>query len=107
MRRSVRGRLVALGALLAVAVAFPAASSSAKKPRFKVVSAKATATLTFPHLETTESLSNGTVTLVVTRKKVGRGTLPGRLLFPIKGTIDERVQTQQLIPGTPEYNELN
>lgn len=106
MWRSVRGRLVALAALFALAAAFPAASSSAKKPRFKVVSAKATATLTF-RLETTEAESKGTITLVALRKKVGRGNLPGRLLFPLKGTIGERVETRQLIPGTPEYQESN
>jgi hypothetical protein len=106
MGRSVRGRLLALVMLLAVAVAFPAASSSAKKPRFKVVSARATAKLTY-RLETTTSVSNGTVDLLATRRKVGRGFLPGRLLFPIKGSVKETAQIKQLIPGTPEYQELN
>ena len=67
------------------------------------MSAKATATLTF-HTETTDSISDGRIGLVALRKAAGKGSLPGRVLFPPKGTLSERVKTKR-DSGTPQYQE--
>jgi hypothetical protein len=105
----VRGRVIALAATLAIAVAFPAASSPAAAVHFKVVSAKATATLTF-HTESADqtTLADGKITLLAAPKKKGTGSLgahSGRVLFPIKGSVAERVKTKRLDSSTSEYQE--
>lgn len=95
-----------LAALSALAVALPAGASPTAGARFRVVSAKATATLTF-HTETADlsSISNGKVTLTVTPRSQGGGTVPGRVLFPLKGTLSERVRTRRRASDTSPYQE--
>lgn len=106
-----RGRVFTLVALLAVAAALPAASSSAKKarhestaPRYKVVSATATATLTF-NAATADSLSSGQFRLVAHRKRVGTGQVPGRIVFPLRGKLVEHVKTKTRNAPTDPYEE--
>jgi hypothetical protein len=95
-----------LGALLALAIVLPAGASRGSTLQFKVVSAKATATLTF-HTETADqsSISDGRVALSVSRKAAARGTLPGRVLFPLKGKLTERVTTKRRASDTSPYQE--
>jgi hypothetical protein len=100
----VRGPFFVLAAVGALAVALPAAASQRSTIHFKVVSAKATATLTF-HTETTTTVSDGRVGLAVQRKAAGQGSVPGRVLFPLKGKLSEKVKTTRGESGSPEYQE--
>lgn len=90
--------------MAALAVALPAAASRQSTIHFKVVSAKATATLTF-RTETTDQVSNGTIGLTVQPKATGQGSLPGSVAFPLKGTLSERVKTKRRASPTSEYQE--
>lgn len=101
-----RGRFLVFAALLALAVALPAAASRHATIRYKVVSAKATAALTF-HTENGDQseISDGKVSLVALRKGVGKGSLPGRALVPLKGKISEQVKTRRRASDTSPYQE--
>jgi hypothetical protein len=102
----VRGLISLSAAAIALAVFAPAGSSSSSAARYRVVSAKGTATLTF-HTQTADlnSISNGTVKLSVAPKRTGRGTVPGRVTFPLKGTLTERVKTKARDSDTSPYQE--
>ena len=95
-----------LAALLALAVVLPAAASRGSTLRFKVLSAKATATLTFHTVTADENtVSDGRIDLVVSPKTRTRGTVPGRVVFPLKGKLAERVATKRRESETSAYQE--
>jgi hypothetical protein len=102
----VRGRFFVFSVLAALAVALPAAGARHSTIHFKVVSAKATATLTF-HTEKGDqsTVSDGKIGLVALGKGAGEGSLPGRALVPLKGKISERVKTRRRISDTSPYQE--
>jgi hypothetical protein len=97
-----------VAALTALVIAVPATASQHSTLRFKVVSAKATATLTF-HTSTASvseaSISDGKVALSAALASTGSGSLPGKATARIKGTITERVKTQQRTSETSPYEE--
>jgi len=95
-----------LCALAALAVVLPAGATRGQTLRFKVVSAKATATLTFHTVTQDENaISDGRIGLVVTPKANGAGTLPGRVVFRLKGKLTERVTTKRRASDTSPYQE--
>jgi hypothetical protein len=93
--------------LAASGAALPASGSQAAKTQFRVVSATATATLTF-HTQTSDqsSVANGKVTLLARAKKAGKGSLPGLAGVPLKGKVSERVKTRRRSSSTSQYEEL-
>jgi len=74
--------------------------------RFRVVSASATAVLTF-HTETVDQseIADGKVSLVAVRKGSGTGSLPGRALVRLKGHVSERVKSRRRSSDTSPYQE--
>jgi hypothetical protein len=86
--------------------ALPAAASGQSVVRYKVVSAKATATLSF-HTENADQseVADGTAVLSATQKGAGAGSLPGRALVNLKGLLKERVKTKRTPSGASPYQE--
>ena len=73
------------------------------------MSGKATATLTF-HTQTADQngVADGRIALVALRKSGGTASLgarTGRVVFPIKGTLSERVKTKRRNSPTSPYEE--
>ncbi len=100
-----RGRNFVCAALIALAIALPAAASRHATIRFKVVSAKATATLIFHTENGAQSvISDGRIALTASGK-AGAGMLPGRALAPLKGKVSERVKTKRRASSTSQYQE--
>ncbi len=101
-----RGRFIVSAALVALAVALPAAAARHSTIHYKVVSAKATAMLTF-HTESSgqDTISDGKISLLALRRAAGQASLPGSALVPLKGKISERVKTKRRASSTSEYQE--
>jgi hypothetical protein len=108
-----RGRLLTLGALLVLALVPAAAAKkdtvAASTMHFKVVSAKATATLTFSTANADQTvLLTGRVGLVAAPLRKGSGSLgsrSGKVLFPLKGSLKERVAKKTRISDENPYQE--
>jgi len=91
---------------IGLAASLPASAAHNSVERFNVVSAKATATLTFKSSNSAQSAqTNGSVTLTATKKSSGKGTLPGRALAALKGTLKERVKTRRTPSDSSPYQE--
>ena len=75
-----------------LAVSLPASAARNSVEHFTVISAKAGATLTFHSANSDQSAeTSGTVVLSASKKSSGTGSLPGRALAGLKGTVKERV----------------
>jgi hypothetical protein len=101
----VRGLALAIVAAFGLA-ALPASASRQSIVRYKVVSAKATATLSF-HKENADQseVVDGTAALSASQKGTGTGSLPGQALVSLKGTLKERVKTKRTPSGASPYQE--
>lgn len=90
-----RGLSFAVVGAVALAVSLPASSARSAVERFTVVSAKANATLSFRSGGSNQSQTQGTAVLSASKKGSGKGTLPGRAVAGLKGTLKERVRIKQ------------
>src|SRR4051812_34377234 len=74
---------------------FPPASAARNSvEHFTVISAKAGATLTFQSANSNQSAqTSGTIVLSASQKSSGKGSLLGRALAGLRGTLKERVKT--------------
>jgi len=89
-----------------LAASLPASAARTSVEHFNVVSAKATATLTFQSSNSAQSAqTKGSVTLTASKKGSGTGTLPGRALAALKGTLKERVKTKRTPSDSSPYQE--
>jgi len=106
-RLAVRGLVSLSAAVVALAVFAPmGASSGTASTSFRVVSASAAATLTFrTQASDLNSISNGTIKLSAKPNGAGRGSVPGRVTFPLKGTLAERVKMKTRTSDTSPYQE--
>jgi hypothetical protein len=101
----VRGQLLAVAAALGL-LAVPTAGARQSVVHYKIVSAQASATLTFHTQNSDETeLSDGTVRLAASSKGAGTATVPGRALVGLKGTVKERVKTTRAPSGASPYQE--
>jgi len=102
----VRGLAVAFAVLFGLAAAVSSSASRQSIVHYKVLYAKATATLTFHTENADESqVADGTAVLSASQKSSGAGTLPGRALARLKGTLKERVKTKRTPSGSSPYQE--
>ncbi len=94
--------------LAAAAAAIPLSAGATRHSvlHFRVVSATVSATLTFhtTNGDGTET-TDGTIALKASPKSTGQGAVPGRLSFPLKGTVAERVKTKRILSDTSPYTE--
>ena len=89
-----------------MAASLPASAARNSVEHFNVVSAKATATLSFHSANSDQSAqTNGTVTLTASKKGSGTGSLPGRALAALQGTLKERVKTKRTPSDSSPYQE--
>lgn len=89
-----------------MAASLPASAARNSVEHFNVVSAKAIATLSFHSASSNQSAqTNGTVTLTASKKGSGKGSLPGRALAGLKGTLKERVKTKRTPSASSPYQE--
>lgn len=101
-----RGRFLAVAGAVGLAVSLPASAARNSVEHFTVVSAKAGATLTFHSANSNQSAeTSGTVVLSASQKSAGKGSLPGRALAGLKGTLKERVKTQRTPSDASPYQE--
>jgi hypothetical protein len=102
----VRGHVLALAAALALALAIPAAAQRHAVAHYKVVAARASATLAF-HTQNADAseISDGTITLAASNSGTGKATVPGRALVGLKGSVKERVTTQRTPSDSSPYQE--
>ena len=90
-----------------LAVSLPASAARNSVEHFTVVSAKAGATLTFQSANSNQSAqTSGTVILSASQKSSGKGSLPGRALASLKGTLKERVKTKRTPSDSSPYQEI-
>jgi hypothetical protein len=102
----VRGHFLAIAGAVALAASLPASGAPNAVEHFNVVSAKAAATLSFQSASSDQSAqTNGTVTLTASKKGSGKGSLPGRALAALKGTLKERVKTKRTPSDSSPYQE--
>jgi hypothetical protein len=102
----VRGRYLALAGAVALATSLPASAARNAVEHFTVVSAKAGATLTFHSASIDQSAqTTGTIVLAASKKSSGKGSLPGRALAALKGTLKERVKTKRTPSDSSPYQE--
>jgi hypothetical protein len=102
----VRGRYLAIAGAVALAASLPASAARNSVEHFTVASAKVGATLSFHSANSAQSTqTNGTVVLSASQKSRGKGSLPGRALAALKGTLKERVTTKQAQPDSNPYQE--
>jgi len=102
----VTGRYLAVAVAVALAASLPASAARTSVEHFTVASAKVAATLTFHSANSSQSVqTNGTVVLSASQKSKGKGSLPGRALAALKGTLKERVTTKQATPDANPYQE--
>jgi len=102
----VKGSLLAVAGAVALAFSLPASAAHNSVEHFRVVSAKASATLTFHSANADQSVkTNGTVLLTASKKGTGTGTLPGRALSGLKGLLKERVDTVRVASDSSPYQE--
>jgi len=91
---------------VALAVSLPASAARNSVEHFTVISAKAGATLTFHSANSDQSAeTSGTVVLSASKKSSGTGSLPGRALAGLKGTVKERVKTKRTPSDSSPYQE--
>jgi hypothetical protein len=91
---------------VALAVSLPASAARTTVEHFTVLSAKAGATLTFQSANSNQSAqTSGTITLSASQKSSGQGSLPGRALAGLKGTLKERVKTKRTPSDSSPYQE--
>ena len=89
-----------------LAVSLPASAARNSVEHFTVLSAKAGATLTFQSANSNQSAqTSGTITLSASQKSSGEGSLPGRALASLKGTLKERVKTKRTPSDSSPYQE--
>jgi hypothetical protein len=89
-----------------LAVCLPASAARTTVEHFTVLSAKAGATLTFQSVNSNQSAqTRGTITLSASKKSSGKGSLPGRALAGLKGTLKEHVQTKRTPSDSSPYQE--
>jgi hypothetical protein len=91
----VKGLSFAVAGAVALAVSLPASGARSAVERFTVVSAKANATLSFRSGGANQSQTQGTAVLSASKAGSGKGTLPGRALTGLKGTLKEQVKSKQ------------
>ena len=102
----VRGRFLVVAGAVGLAVSLPASAARNSVEHFTVVSAKAGATLTFQSANSSQSAqTSGTVVLSASQKSSGKGSLPGRALASLKGTLKERVKTKRTPSDSSPYQE--
>jgi hypothetical protein len=99
----VRGLSFAVAGAVALAASLPASAARSSVEHFTVVSTKANATLSFSTAGSDQSQTQGTVVLTASKKGSGKGTLPGRAMAGLKGTLKERIRTKQ--SATSPYQE--
>jgi hypothetical protein len=99
--------VLTLAAAVALAAVLPAAAGRRPAVHFKVLFAQATAKLTFRTSGTDERPpTQGTARLMATQKAPATGSVPGKALAAIKGTLKERVKTKVVDPsGESPYQE--
>jgi len=98
----VRRQLLAVAAALALTLAVPAAGARQAVVPYKIVSARASATLTFHTQNSDQSeISDGTVKLVAASKGSGMANVPGRAFVALKGSVNERVKTTRASDSSP------
>jgi hypothetical protein len=103
----VRGRFLAVAGAVGLAVSLPASAARNSVEHFTVLSAKTSATLTFKNANSNQSAqTSGTVTLSASQKSSGKGSLPGRALASLKGTLKERVKTKRTPSDSSPYQEV-
>jgi hypothetical protein len=94
--------VLSAAALLTIA----AGAAGSKTLHFKVVSATASAKLTFHTAnKSADETSDGTVLLIASAKTRAKGSIPGHISFPLKGHVKERVTTKQRVSTTSPYQE--
>lgn len=83
-----------------------AGAARSKTLHFSVVSATASAKLTFHTAnKSADETSDGTVRLLASAKTRATGSVPGHISFPLKGSVKERVTTKQRVSTTSPYQE--
>lgn len=94
--------VLAAAALISIA----AGATRAKTLHFKVTSASASATLTFQSVDKgNDSTTDGTIALKATSKSAAKGSIPGAIRAPLKGTIREEVVTKNQVSSTSPYQD--
>lgn len=90
----------------AALITISAGAARSKALHFTVLSAKASATLTFHTADTVaDETSDGKIVLIVSSKGRAKASIPGRVRVPLKGKLSERVITKTHVSTTSPYQE--